>query len=98
MERLTPDDFKERMIQNVFWKIPCTTKKFENIGEVVMSHVASKPDADVKYEGIDIRVRRNNAHKLGPGFARHGVRLRMDEAASLWKALGHFLHYTQEEE
>ena len=63
-----------------------------------MSHVASKPDAVVKYEGIDIRVRRNNAHKLGPGFARHGVRIRMDEAASLWKALGHFLGYTEEEE
>ena len=98
MENLTPDDFKERMNQRIFWKVPCTTKDYSGNADVIMSHVTSKSDAPVEYEAIDIRVRRNNAHKLGPGFTKNGIRLRMDEAASLWKALGHFLHYTQEEE
>ena len=98
METLTPDDFKGRINQKVFWRIPCTTSKHRNVADVVMSHVKSKPEAPVEYEAIDIRVRKNTLHDYGPGFTHQGIRLRMEEAASLWKALGHFLGYMNEEE
>ena len=80
--------------EEVFWIIPCSTYKLKNKGDVIASHITHSNG----YEAIDIRVRRNTAHEMGPGFSKQGVRLRMEEAVSLWKALGKVLTFIDEEE
>jgi len=81
---------KER--QTMFWCIPCTVHRLKNRADIVGTHVVNLNG----YEAIDIRVRRNTAHRLGPGFSKEGIRLRMDEAVSLWKALGQVLSFEEE--
>ena len=94
---LSLDDFKQHMEQHIFWRIPCTMYSFKGRADVVMSHVKSKSSALSAYEAIDIRIRRTSGHRLGPGFSTKGIRLKMEEAVSLWKALGYFLNYIDEE-
>ena len=96
---IQPEDINDSVEQNIFWKITCTHGDLWKRADVVMSHVKGRPQGPLAdYEAIDIRIRRNANHKLGPGFSIRGVRLKMEEAASLWKALGHFLRYRNEEE
>ena len=76
----------------VFCIIPCITYKLKNKVDVIASHITHSNG----YEAIDIRVRRNTAHNSGPGYTYQGVRLRMDEAVSLWKALGTVLTFEEE--
>tara|TARA_R100000234_G_scaffold119809_1_gene103854 strand:- start:326 stop:598 length:273 start_codon:yes stop_codon:yes gene_type:complete len=88
----SPEDVFSEEYQKMFWKMPCSTTALRNIADVVASHVVHPSG----YEAIDIRVRRNTAHKSGPGYTYQGVRLRMDEAVSLWKALRTVLTFEEE--
>ena len=89
----TPTDSSiPKTSEHMFWMIPCSVYKLQNIADVVASHITHSNG----YEAIDIRVRRNTAHKSGPGFTKQGIRLRMEEAVSLWKALGTELSFEEE--
>jgi len=80
------------LTQDVIWRIPCTIHKMKNKADVILSHIKHKDG----YEAVDIRLRRNNAHEYGPGFSKQGIRLRLDEAVSMWKALGKLLEFIEE--
>ena len=86
---------KEGFVQSVFWKSPCTIKYWRGKADVVLS-IITHPEYN--YDGVDIRIRRNIAHPRGTGFTKQGVRLTVEQAASMWKALGLMLGYLDEEE
>lgn len=74
--------------QEIRWRIPASASKWRGKAEIVMSVATPKSDYPPK---IDIRVRRTVEHHRGEGFTKEGIRLSLEDAASLIKALQHTL-------
>ena len=74
--------------QTIKWRVPCTSVKWRGKSEVVMSTVEPKGKSPAV---IDIRVRKTIEHPKGEGFTREGVRLNLEDASSLAKAIQHAL-------
>ena len=79
--------------QVIKWRVPATTLKWRGKAEVVMSVADPKSNSEPK---IDIRVRRTIEHAQGEGFTREGVRLSLEDASSLAKAIQHSLKELRE--
>ena len=74
--------------QEIRWRTPATAAKWKGKAEIVMSVADPQGNYPVK---IDIRTRRTVEHIKGEGFTREGVRLTLEDAASLAKAIQHTL-------
>ena len=74
--------------QTIKWRVPATATKWKGKDEVVMSVADPKGD---KAPMIDIRTRKTEEHPKGEGFTREGVRLTLEDATTLMKALQHTL-------
>ena len=74
--------------QTIKWRVPTTAAKWKGKAEVVMSVSVRKGD---KLPMIDIRTRKTEEHPKGEGFTREGVRLTLEDTATLVKALQHTL-------
>jgi len=74
--------------QEIRWRVPATAARWRGKAEIVMSVADPKGDYPPK---IDIRTRRTIEHPRGEGFTREGVRLTLEDAASLVKAIQHTL-------
>ena len=74
--------------QEIRWRVPATSARWRGKAEIVMSISSPHGDAPPK---IDIRTRRTIEHPKGEGFTREGVRLTLEEASSLVKAIEHAL-------
>lgn len=74
--------------QTIKWRVPATATKWKGKAEVVMSVADPKGD---KPPMIDIRTRKTEEHPKGEGFTREGVRLTLEDATTLMKALQHTL-------
>lgn len=77
--------FSERIV----WRVPASASKWRGKAEVVMKVVTVPGRRDPPK--IDIRVQRTAEHPKGEGFTREGVRLDLEDVASLVKALQHTL-------
>ena len=87
MERC--DKMNERGFeQTIKWRVPATAAKWKGKAEGVMSVADPKGD---KPPMIDIRTRKTQEHPKGEGFTREGVRLTLEDATTLSKALQHTL-------
>ena len=74
--------------QTIKWRVPATAAKWRGKAEIVMSVADPKSD---KPPAIDIRTRKTHEHPKGEGFTREGVRLTLEDATTLVKALQHTL-------
>ena len=74
--------------QTIKWRVPATAAKWRGKAEIVMSVADPKGD---KPPAIDIRTRKTHEHPKGEGFTREGVRLTLEDATTLVKALQHTL-------
>ena len=79
--------------QEIRWRVPATTIRWRGKAEAVMSVADPKGDAEPK---IDIRIRRTVEHPKGEGFTREGLRLSLEDADSLAKAIQHTLQKLRE--
>ena len=79
--------------QTIKWRVPCTSVKWRGKSEVVMSIVEPKGKSPAV---IDIRVRKTIEHPKGEGYTREGVRLNLEDASSLAKAIQHALSELRE--
>ena len=79
--------------QEIRWRVPATTQRWRGKAEVVMATADPHGNAEPK---IDIRVRRTIEHPKGEGFTREGVRLSLEDASSLAKAIQHTLKELRE--
>lgn len=79
--------------QEIRWRVPATTARWRGKAEVVMSVADPKGSAEPK---IDIRVHKTIEHPKGAGFTKEGVRLSLEDAASLAKAIQHTLQNLRE--
>jgi hypothetical protein len=70
--------------QEIRWRIPATAAKWRGKAEVVMT--LSTPHSNYPPK-IDIRTRRTVEHTTGEGYTKEGVRLTLEDAASLAKAI-----------
>jgi|TARA_R100001463_G_scaffold100654_1_gene155138 hypothetical protein len=75
--------------QFVMWRRPATSKKNMGKSECVLSTVYLPTGVQ-----IDIRMKKND----GGSFTREGVRLTIEDATSLYKALGQTLKEMEREE
>ena len=80
--------------QRIIWRVPHSAAKWRGKAEVVMS-LAIPKGSDYQAK-IDIRTRRTSEHPRGEGFTREGVRLDLEDAASLAKAIEHALQEMRE--
>ena len=80
---------------DMIWRVPCSTKKWKGQAENVMSVVTNLTN---KVVHIDIRVRRTVEHHKGEGYTREGVRLNLEDASLLAKAIQHALRELEEGE
>ena len=74
--------------QVIKWRVPATSAKWRGKAEVVMTVSTPLGGAPAK---IDIRSRRTVEHPRGEGFTREGVRLSLEDASTLAKAIQHAL-------
>ena len=74
--------------QEIHWRIPATAAKWRGKAEIVMSVADPQGNHPPK---IDIRTRRTVEHTKGEGYTKEGVRLTLEDAASLAKAIQHTL-------
>ena len=74
--------------QIIKWRVPATTAKWRGKAEIVMS--VADPIGDSP-PVIDIRTRKTQEHPKGEGFTREGVRLSLEDATTLAKAIQHTL-------
>ena len=74
--------------QTIRWRVPCTSVRWRGKAEVVMSVVDPIGNSPAM---IDIRTRRTIEYHKGEGFTREGVRLTLEDASSLAKAIQHTL-------
>jgi len=79
--------------QVIKWRVPNTSSKWKGKAEVVMSVSTPVGNAPAK---IDIRTRRTIEHPKGEGFTREGVRLTLEDASTLVKAIQHALQELRE--
>tara|TARA_R110000803_G_scaffold47773_2_gene99522 strand:- start:13369 stop:13641 length:273 start_codon:yes stop_codon:yes gene_type:complete len=79
--------------QVIKWRVPATSAKWKGKAEVVMSVSTPLGGAPAK---IDIRSRRTIEHPKGEGFTREGVRLSLEDASTLVKAIQHALDELRE--
>ena len=79
--------------QEIRWRVPASAAKWRGKAEIVMSVADPQGDHPPK---IDIRTRRTIEHPRGEGFTREGVRLTLEDASSLAKAIQHTLQKLRE--
>lgn len=79
--------------QIIKWRVPATTLRWRGKAEVIMSVADPKGNSEPK---IDIRVRRTIEHPQGEGYTKEGVRLSLEDASSLAKAIQHSLKELRE--
>lgn len=70
------------------WRVPASAAKWRGKAEVVMTLNTPYGGAEPK---IDIRTRKTHEHPKGEGYTKEGVRLTLEEAHTLAKAIQHTL-------
>tara|TARA_R100001510_G_C7648434_1_gene205769 strand:- start:1517 stop:1810 length:294 start_codon:yes stop_codon:yes gene_type:complete len=79
--------------QEIRWRTPATSVRWRGKAEIVMTLNTPYGGAESK---IDIRTRRTHEHPKGEGFTKEGVRLTLEEAHTLSKAIQHTLSELRE--